>query len=200
MEDFIKIFLPIYFIFYFAIAFVIKTLLVAKKIGKNPLVLPKDDTAYGLVGLYFKLLMVLLFVYVVVYAVFPDWYEYCLSITQFENDIARYIGLTLLIFSLVWTIVAQNNMRTSWRIGIDTQTKTELITTGLFTVSRNPIFFGMIVSLVGLFLLTPNGLTTLIMILGYVLIQIQVRLEEEYLLNLHGETYRNYFVKVKRWI
>ena len=200
MENFIKIFLPAYFIFYFAIALVAKTLLVAKEIGKNPLVLPKDNTAYGLVGLYFKLIMVLLFVYVAVYAVFPDWYEYSLPITQLENNIARYIGLTLLIFSLLWTIVAQNNMRTSWRIGIDTQTKTELITTGLFTVSRNPIFFGMIVSLVGLFLLTPNGLTALIMILGYVLIQIQVRLEEEYLLNLHGETYCNYIKKVRRWI
>ena len=200
MENFTKIFLPACFIFYFAIALVAKTLLVAKEIGKNPLVLPKDNTAYGLVGLYFKLIMVLLFVYVAVYAVFPDWYEYSLPITQLENNIARYIGLTLLIFSLLWTIVAQNNMRTSWRIGIDTQTKTELITTGLFTVSRNPIFFGMIVSLVGLFLLTPNGLTALIMILGYVLIQIQVRLEEEYLLNLHGETYCNYIKKVRRWI
>jgi hypothetical protein len=34
-------------------------------------------------------------------------------------------------------------MKNSWRIGIDTVTKTELVTTGLFAISRNPFFFGM---------------------------------------------------------
>ena len=55
MDYFIKIILPIYFIIYFGIAFVLKSLIVAKRIGKNPLVLPKDDSAYGLIGYYFKL-------------------------------------------------------------------------------------------------------------------------------------------------
>ncbi len=66
-------------------------------------------------------------------------------------------------------------MKNSWRIGIDTETKTDLITSGLFKFSRNPIFLGIILSLVGLFLTTPNALTVLFLILGYVLIQIQIQ-------------------------
>ncbi len=91
-------------------------------------------------------------------------------------------------------------MKESWRIGIDTETKTELITKGLFGISRNPIFLGMIVSLIGLFFLTPNAWTLIFVILGYVLIQIQIRLEEEFLIEQHGEKYIEYREKVRRLI
>lgn len=200
MNEFLRIFLPTYFIVYFGIAFVAKSVIVAKRIGKNPLVLPKDDSAYGLIGLYFKLTMIFMFVYVLLFALVPTLYEKFLQISQLDTLTIKYIGLALLAFALFWTIIAQGHMKNSWRIGIDTETKTELITTGLFQFSRNPIFFGMIISLVGLFLTTPNALTGLFLILGYVLIQIQIRLEEEFLRKEHGKAYIDYYKKVRRLI
>ena len=200
METLLRIILPTYFIVYFGIAFVAKSIIVAKRIGKNPLVLPKDDSAYGLIGLYFKLTMIFMFVYVLLFAFIPTLYDNFLPITQLDNLTIKYIGLGLLAFSLIWTIIAQGHMKNSWRIGIDTETQTELITTGLFGHSRNPIFFGMIISLVGLFLTTPNSLTLIFLILGYVLIQIQIRLEEEFLTNQHGQKYLTYKQKVRRLI
>lgn len=200
MHAMLTLFLPIYFIIYFGIAFVAKSVIVAKRIGKNPLVLPKDDSAYGLIGLYFKLTLILMFVYVLLYAFVPTVYHTFLPIAQLNNPTTKYVGLALLVFALIWTIIAQAHMKDAWRIGIDTETKTELITTGLFRCSRNPIFFGMIVSLVGLLLTTPNALTALFLILGYVLIQIQIRLEEEYLTKQHAEVYLAYKQKVRRLI
>ena len=200
MDEYIKIILPIYFIIYFGIAFVLKSLIVAKRIGKNPLVLPKDDSAYGLIGLYFKLTLIAMFIYVLAYSFFPSWHSIFLVIPSLDNEINKYIGLLVLAVSLVWTIIAQGHMKNSWRIGIDTETKTELVTTGLFGLSRNPIFFGMILSLVGLFLVTPNALTLVFLILGYVLIQIQIRLEEEFLTKEHGQNYIAYKHKVRRLI
>ncbi len=91
-------------------------------------------------------------------------------------------------------------MKISWRIGIETQTKTELITEGLFQLSRNPIFFGMILSLVGLFFTISKAFTGFFLILGYVLIQIQIRLEEEVLTEKHGKNYADYKQKVRRLI
>lgn len=117
-----------------------------------------------------------------------------------DNLIVKYFGLGLLASSLIWTMMAQGHMKNSWRIGIDTETKTELVTTGLFRFSRNPIFLGMIISLIGLFLTTPNALTGLFLILGYVLIAIQIRLEEEFLAKEHGQAYINYQKKVRRLI
>lgn len=200
MIDFLRIVLPIYFIIYFGVAFVLKSVVVAKRIGKNPLVLPKDDSAYGLIGLYFKLTLIAMLIYVLAYAFFPTWHDNFLPIVQFNNQTVKYIGLALLFISLVWTVIAQGHMKNSWRIGIDTDTKTELVTNGLFSISRNPIFFGMILSLVGLFLTTPNALTLIFLILGYVLIQIQIRLEEEFLTKEHGQAYIGYKQKVRRLI
>jgi protein-S-isoprenylcysteine O-methyltransferase Ste14 len=200
MEQILRITLPIYFIIYFGVAFVLKSLIVAKRIGKNPLVLPKDDSAYGLIGLYFKLTLIAMFIYVLAYSLFPTWHSIFLIIPSLDNETIKYIGLVVLAVSLVWTIIAQGHMKNSWRIGIDTETKTELVTTGLFGLSRNPIFFGMILSLIGLFLVSPNALTFLFLILGYVLIQIQIRLEEEFLTNEHGQKYIDYKHKVRRLI
>jgi protein-S-isoprenylcysteine O-methyltransferase Ste14 len=200
MTDILRMILPIYFVIYFGVAFVLKSVVVAKRTGKNPFVLPKDDNIYGLVGFYFKLILTAIFVYVVVYAFFPAWHDNFLPIIQLANLTINYIGLSLLFISLVWTIIAQTHMKNSWRIGIDTETKTELITSGLFSISRNPIFFGMIITLIGVFLVTPNALTVLFLILGYILIQIQIRLEEEYLFKEHGKVYLDYKQKVRRLI
>ena len=132
------------------------------------------------------------------YLIFPNSYKFLMPFEYIENHYLKYIGIGILILALGWTIIAQNHMKESWRIGIDTETKTELIINGLFGISRNPIFFGMILSLIGLFLLTPNLWTLIFMILGYVLIQIQIRLEEEFLFKQHGEKYMDYKKKVRR--
>ncbi|MFT3920345.1 methyltransferase family protein [Cloacibacterium sp.] len=196
MELFIKIFLPIYFILFFGISFVAKTIIIARRIKKNPLVLPKDESAYALVGNYFKLCLVGIFGYVILFSFLS---ESCfLPIDFFDAELLKFVGASLMLLALVWTIVAQNQMKNSWRIGIDNDTKTELITSGLFSISRNPVFLGMIVSLVGLFLATPNAVSLLFLILGYVLIQVQIRLEEEFLYRQHSEKYLDYFEKTNR--
>ncbi|PIQ20754.1 MAG: beta-carotene 15,15'-monooxygenase [Cytophagales bacterium CG18_big_fil_WC_8_21_14_2_50_42_9] len=200
MTDILRITLPVYFTLFFAFAFVLKSIIVAKRIGKNPIVLPQDDSAYGLIGFYFKLTLLALFVYVLAFAFFPNWHNSFLAIQPIDSLPFKYLGLGLLVFALIWTIIGQHDMRNSWRIGIDAETKTELVTTGLFRISRNPIFFGMTLSLMGLFLTNPNALTGLFLILGYVLIQIQIRLEEDYLTKQHGLNYLSYKQKVRRFI
>jgi protein-S-isoprenylcysteine O-methyltransferase Ste14 len=200
MENLLKIVIPIYFLIYFGIAFVAKSIIVAKRIGKNPLVLPKDESAYGLIGKYFKLTIIFLFAYTLFFGLSTFTYSYFLPIHFLENETLNYVGLVLLAFALIWTIIAQTHMKNSWRIGIDTETETDLIQNGLFKYSRNPIFLGMIISLIGLFFCTPNALTGLFLILGYVLIQIQIRLEEEFLLKQHGAVYTVYQQKVRRLI
>ena len=140
MTDLLRIILPIYFMISFGVAMILKSVIVAKQTGKNPFVLPKDDSVYGLVGFYFQLLLTAIFAYVVIYAFFPSWYHYFLPILQLDNLTIKFIGLALLLFSFIWIVIAQVNMKNSWRIGIDNHTKTELITNGLFSVSRNPVF------------------------------------------------------------
>ena len=95
MTGFLRLILPIYFIIYFGVLIVLKSVVVAKRIGKNPLILPKDDSAYGLIGLYFKLTLTALFVYAVAYAVFPTWHDSFLPITLLDSQTVKYITLDL---------------------------------------------------------------------------------------------------------
>ncbi len=110
------------------------------------------------------------------------------------------VGFTLHNISLIWIAAAQAQMGSSWRIGIDTQNQTKLVQTGLFRLSRNPIFLGMRLNLLGLFLVLPNAVTLVILLLGDALIQIQVRLEETHLSEAHGEGYQAYCQQVRRWL
>jgi protein-S-isoprenylcysteine O-methyltransferase Ste14 len=91
-------------------------------------------------------------------------------------------------------------MGASWRIGIDRSRRTELVQAGVFGVSRNPIFLGMRVTLLGLFLVLPNALSLAVLVLGEALVQIQVRLEETHLASLHPEDCAAYRVRVRRWL
>lgn len=201
MEQFLSIFVLVYFLIYFGITFVFKSILVAKRIGKNPIVLPQDDSAYGLIGRYFKIIIGMLFLYVLLNAIIPSVLDtYFLPIAMLNKWLIKYIGFAFLAFALVWTIVAQNHMKNSWRIGIDTEKQTELITTGLFRFSRNPIFLGMLASLMGLFLIMPNCPTCFFLVIGYMLIQVQIRLEEEFLLKQHGDEYLAYKQQVRRFL
>jgi protein-S-isoprenylcysteine O-methyltransferase Ste14 len=109
-------------------------------------------------------------------------------------------GVVILLSSLAWTVVAQAQMGESWRIGIDVEHRTPLVRKGVFGLSRNPIFLGMMLTLLGLFLVTPNAVTLLVLGLGVVLIQIQVRLEEVFLSSAHGEDYAEYRRSVRRWL
>jgi protein-S-isoprenylcysteine O-methyltransferase Ste14 len=91
-------------------------------------------------------------------------------------------------------------MGESWRIGVDREHGTKLARAGVFRISRNPIFLGMMVTLLGLLLVIPNAITLMTFVLGVALINIQVRLEEEYLKATHGEEYVRYTQRVRRWI
>lgn len=201
MTLFIKFFLLIYFIIFFGIAFFGTSFFVTRKIGKNPNVLPNDDTAYGLIGKYFKIILISIFLYVILLSFCSlEFINILLKITYFKSNNLKICGIILIIFSLFWVIIAQINMKESWRIGIDKEVKTDLITSGLFNYSRNPIFFGIILSLIGLFLVTFDFISLLFLILGYVLIQIQIRLEEEFLEQIHGNLYIEYKNRVRRMI
>ena len=98
-----------------------------------------------------------------------------------------YKRQALLLAALAWTLVAQAQMGDSWRIGIDSANSTALVTSGLFAISRNPIFLAMRINLLGLFAVLPNALTLLTLIAGEMLMQVQVRLDETHLAGLHTQ-------------
>lgn len=188
-----------YFLVTFAAAFVWPTWRLWRREHINALVLPRDDSAAGVVAAWFRgvvlttlLLLAALSVGLPRSAVAP--------LTWLERPTAAMVGTLLLGASLVWIVVAQTQMGRSWRIGIDGATRPPLVRSGLFGRSRNPIFLGMRVNLAGLFLALPNAVTLALLLLGEAMMQLQVRLEEAHLSATFGSAYDAYRGAVPRWL
>jgi protein-S-isoprenylcysteine O-methyltransferase Ste14 len=190
--------LAAFYIGFFLVAMVLPTVRVWRTTGINPLVLPEDDSVEGFVGTCFKVLIIVLGIYlglrgagliIVVGPIDLPW-----------PDIRLAAGVVLLVMSLAWVILAQWQMGNSWRVGIDKANRTELVARGLFRISRNPIFLGMIVQLLGLMLVQPDAVTLAVLVTAYVLISAQIRLEEAHLQALHGDSFAEFRAKVRRWL
>ena len=193
-------FLPVYLFAYLGTAFFWRSFLVWKRTGIIPYRLGISDRVHDLIGGVLQLAVGGTIFVVMIYAGFRGLYPYLTPIPWLELPTLQITGLALLAVSLIWIVIAQAQMGNSWRVGIDTSHKTELVQTGLYKLSRNPIFLGMRVNLLGFFLILPNAFSLAIWVLGDVAIQIQVRLEEEHLSKLHGERYLSYRQRTRRWI
>ena len=196
-----KLYLFIFLVISLLLVFAVPTYLTYRKTGINPITFGKEDNAHNYIGRIFKILMALLFAVFAVNLFSPDIYRrFLVPIAYLENQTVFYIGLVLLHISMLWIFIAQMQMGKSWRIGIDDKNKTDLIKTGLFSVSRNPIFFGMIIAIFAAFLVLPNIITVFVAFAGYIIIQIQIRLEEEFLQKQFGSEYLEYKSKTRRLI
>jgi protein-S-isoprenylcysteine O-methyltransferase Ste14 len=192
--------LLIYFVAFFLLAFVIRSVLVYRNTGINPLVLQRTQDAYGYVGMAFKVLMLGCAAVVTLLAFVPYASSWLGVIAPLEISSIKGLGWFCLLVSLLWMLIAQAQMGASWRIGIDSTNRTELVSKGLFSISRNPIFLATRVALLGFFLVAPNAATLALLAAAEVIIQVQVCLEEKHLLGLHGSAYEQYFSKVPRWL
>ena len=190
----------IYFIIYFLFVFVIRSVWLKIKTGVNPLTFNKTDDAHGYSGKVFTAISLLELIVVGIYGFKIEWYKFLLPFWYIENEILFKIGWGFLILSLIIVWVAQSQMANSWRIGIDEKNKTKLVTKGLFSISRNPIFLGIMIANIGLFLVIPNAFTLLIISLSTISINMQVRLEEVFLKQEFENQYLEYSKKTRRWI
>jgi protein-S-isoprenylcysteine O-methyltransferase Ste14 len=112
-----------------------------------------------------------------------------------------WAGLVLTAAGFTLAVVAQNTMGPSWRIGVDQTERTELVTAGVFSRIRNPIFTATIAAQAGTALMAPTWLSISGVVLLVVGIQLQVRLvEEPYLSRVHGPRYQAYAAVAGRFV
>ena len=190
----------IYLIFYFLVVFVIRSVLLKFRAGVSPLTFNKEDDAHGFNGKVFISISLLELIVVGIYAFKIEWYKYLLPFWYLENEALATIGWGCLVISLIVVWTAQLQMADSWRIGIDDKNKTQLVTRGIFSISRNPIFLGIMIANLGLFLVIPNAFTLLIVSLSTISINTQIRLEEAFLNRKFENEYLEYKKKVRRWL
>ena len=110
-------------------------------------------------------------------------------------------GAVVFLAGVGLAIAAQAMMGTSWRIGVDSDERTELVTHGLFAAIRNPIFTALLIIQCGAVLMAPTWVA--IVGVGVLLfaLHVQVRLvEEPYLLATHQNSYPGYAAQTGRFV
>tara|TARA_R110002049_G_scaffold70521_21_gene182173 strand:- start:1694 stop:2296 length:603 start_codon:yes stop_codon:yes gene_type:complete len=200
MEPLLTVFLPVYFLLFFGVAFLWRTWRTWKKTGLNAYTLMNNTGVEEVTNTYFRLLPVASLLVMALYLSGDAAYRFLAPFYWLEYAGLKIAGMTLMTVALVIMVIAQGQMGDAWRIGVDRENPTAFVQRGLFRYSRNPIFLGIVLSVIGYFLLLPNAVTLLIMVLDLALVQVQVRVEEQYLKEQHGEGYIRYCRAVRRWI
>lgn len=118
----------------------------------------------------------------------------------FDSETAAWFGVTLCITGLVLFILSMISFGPSFRVGIDNDHPDELITTGIFAYTRNPIYVAFWIILLGQFLIFPNWILLVYLGAATLLFHRQVILEETFLEEHHGQDFLDYCDRVKRYI
>jgi protein-S-isoprenylcysteine O-methyltransferase Ste14 len=200
LEQIIQVTLFPYALGYLTLVFFLPSYRIYKKTGKNPYLFGKSDSAHDYTGMQMRIVTAVTILAIIIYSFFNESYRFLIPIGYLETDSVKSAGVMLLMVSLCWILIAQIHMGHSWRIGFNKNDAAPLINTGVFRISRNPVFLGMIITQIGFFLVMPNVITLMILSQVYQLLQIQVRLEEEYLLSVHSNEYKNYCTQTRRWL
>ena len=81
------------------------------------------------------------------------------------------------------------------------QTASSLVTSGIYRRTRNPMYLGMLVVLVGWAVFLADALSMLAVVLfpAYIT-RFQIKPEERALLGLFGDAYASYTSRVRRWL
>lgn len=96
--------------------------------------------------------------------------------------------------------VAVVTMRDSWRAGIAEEDNREMITSGIYKISRNPAFLGFDCVYLGILLLFFNWILLFFSVFAAVMLHLQILQEEKYLPVAFGEEYISYKKHVCRYL
>lgn len=115
--------------------------------------------------------------------------------------IVRVMGAAVAIAGTIIFIIAVWTMRDSWRAGVSKTDQTELVTNGIYQISRNPAFLGFDLLYIGTLFMFFNWILCGLTVFAIIMYHLQiVNVEEDFLLATFGNEYLQYKKKVCRYI
>ena len=113
---------------------------------------------------------------------------------------ARVLGVVFGVLGVTVFVCAVITMQDNWRAGVPETDSTELVTRGIFQISRNPAFLGFDLVYIGILLMFFNWVLFAVSVLAMFLLHLQiVNVEEDFLITAFGESYLEYRKKVCRY-
>lgn len=131
------------------------------------------------------------------------WVYMFLSVINIFDKITlccnRTIAFILLFIGLVFVMLSLFNLGKSTRFGLPTN-DTVFTTKGLYKISRNPMYVGIILLTIAPIIYTLNIFIILLGIYSIIVYHFIILKEEEFLENRFGKAYTDYKKKVRRYL
>ena len=126
-------------------------------------------------------------------AMFPKWTWNPISVE------VAWIAALLSCVGTIIMIVALFKLGSSLRVGLPSK-QTILQTTGIFRLSRNPIYLGVFLICIASCLFFPNPINIALVLYGMFVHHQIILGEEKFLAERFGEAWKAYISKVRRYI
>jgi len=124
-----------------------------------------------------------------------------LPLVRFQSDLVRIFGAVLLLFGMFMTASAAGAFKRAGTPVIPFETSTALVTAGWFRFTRNPMYLGMVLMLIGTGVALGSVGALLPLPVFIAIIQTQfIRGEEQMLTGIFGQQYTDYQARVRRWL
>lgn len=117
----------------------------------------------------------------------------------FDTSILKIAGSLIIFLSLLLWLVTLFHFKTSIRFGLNEKNSGKLITTGIFSVSRNPFFISIDLYFIGIAISIPSIFFIGFAFLAVISIHFFILKEEKHLKKVYGKDYEDYTKKVRRY-
>lgn len=148
----------------------------------------------------FRLFRIVIWLVCVLRVFFPNIDPYLGMLASLNTPPVIVLGLALLSFGFMSTIIVHFRLGKHWRSGIDPRGPEKLITVGIFQYTRNPMYIFVAIAQLGFFLALPSLFTLACFVIGLYTLNSQAKEEEKHLSCLFPESYEQYATKVNRWL
>ena len=119
----------------------------------------------------------------------------------FQLVVIKITGVLLLMIALLFLSTSLRQFLKSKNTLVPIKPATSLQTTGIYTISRNPMYLGLAILYLGITCLIGNWWQLILLPLLLLIVQLFViRPEEQYLTRRFGNLYLQYKKKVRRWL
>ncbi len=189
----INIFLIIVIIL-FLIGIVVPMILIKKR-GKDP---HGTHEGYSFLSKITFLSISYWLIYVLLKIIFNEVWGNYWTFNLLSIDFFIISGLILIVLGFVFEVLGLISLGINFRIELPKE-ETELVTSGIYRVMRNPIVFGIFLLVVGTFLTIPDIFTLAALIFNVVTFNSKAKDEERFLLARFGKKFEEYKSQVGRY-
>ena len=113
----------------------------------------------------------------------------------------KIAGIVITAMGVAAFIISVLQMKDNWRAGVQREDKTNLVMTGIYSISRNPAFLGFDLMYIGILLTFFNWYLCFATVIAVLLFHLQiVNVEEDFLIEAFGNDYLQYKSKVCRYL